>query len=1523
MKQTTRLLALSALVLAVMLGVFGVPALEAPSVAFSQGQVPAAPTGLTATRSGASTINLSWTGVSGAVRYQVYSWDAVDGWDRLDGGADNPHTTTTFSHQNLVADRLYFYQVYGVNAAGDRGPRSNRANEVAGQNAPGRPALTATPGYQVNVISWPQVSGAASYVLYAWDQTWSQVGGTITGTSYTHTGLTVGQTYYYEARAVNAGGVMGAYSPQVSATVLTSPTVTMPANLSAGTTPQDRQVTLTWQAPPGAGSTITGYQYRYAESTATLPTTWTDAGNVLTVTITGLDNGTQYTFEVRAMSSTGEGPEARVMATPADEPDAPVLTATEGYRQVMLSWDAPANNGAAITAYHVEILNAQNNWVAETSLPGSATSYTDSGLNDSTVYTYRVIAQNAAGRSSASNSDDATTLAQPAQVPGAPHTFGATAGAGMVTLTWMAPLFNGGAPITEYEYRYKLASASSFGGWMSAMTALTVEVKPLTPLMEYDFEVRARNSVGPGTDVLSSEGSDAATRTPTATGPTAVPSLSTALGTHDGTVDPHQSNAAITVSWPGLGPAVNGGSAITGYELCYKKSTDSAWMRWTGTGFSDPTLTGSTYSGVHGAAAALLDPGTIYQYRARALNAIATAGTADTCTHWDGAWSSVVSARMTPVVAPAAPTLHPAGPSTPPAQTDWALNNNSITIRWMAPADTGGTAITSYEVWVGSATSGTDADTIAALDATVINLPSSRTEFISIGLSPTTEYFYRVRARNGSGDERVSVWSTEQSGTTAVTEVGTPGAPAITSSTAADGNVPVIWTAPTDQGSTPITSYEVQYQRTDDGGDTPGTADTTDADDWSDAAMATPTPPTALTWTHMQAPGLSAYSYRVRAVNGSGAGAWSNVSTATVAARSPAAPMLTATAVGADEIMLQWTSPESNGTAIAGFAINQWNPDNADPAVWGTANLLTTGGPTDDPDISDEPTLRVFIVGGLNAGTTYYFRIQALPGGALSATNMADAASATTTSGVPGMPTLNVGDGTTQNTAQDPAAAAPTIDSITLWWEVPGSGGSDITGYQLRVWDGSTWALEADLADDVTMYKDEGLAPGTRYYYILAARNSSGYGAWSDAATGMTTAGNPDAPELTATATGSDSIKLTWMVPDNNGTTITGYFLQRWDSASSAWTAANLLGTDQTVTEYEDTGLTAGTTYYYRIRALPQPIDTDESGSTDNEGWSADDMDDAASATTPGNTLGRPGTPTVDGTPTTSSITIEWTAAAVTTGGPEVTGYDVQIWDRVSSMWADEASLGNVLTYTDNSLMGGTRYYYRVRAKNSQGSGPWSAFVAVDTADGNPDAPMLTATQAGMNAIRLTWNVPNYNGATVTEYVLQRWNPAATPNPTWGTDNLLGTTAANTIGLTLFVDSGLEPGTTYYYRIRVLPQTGEAGWSTIESARTVEGAPDRPVLTATADGQNAVDLSWTVPANNGSAIVRYELQVWNTATSMWDYVRNDLPSTRTTYKHSGLMAGTKYVYRVRAVNRAADNSGFGKWSIIKFADTAE
>ena len=168
------------------------------------------------------------------------------------------------------------------------------------------------------------------------------------------------------------------------------------------------------------------------------------------------------------------------------------------------------------------------------------------------------------------------------------------------------------------------------------MTELTVEVKPLTPLVEYNFEVRARNSAGPG-DAADFANVDAAQRSPTATAPTAVPRLRTSLGTHAGTAadEGHESDAEITVSWDALPDSAAGGdiAGIAGYELCYKKSTGSVWMRWDAAGDAFGTLSasGSLWSAVHGEDQndALLDPGTTYQYRARALNSVAIAGTDD------------------------------------------------------------------------------------------------------------------------------------------------------------------------------------------------------------------------------------------------------------------------------------------------------------------------------------------------------------------------------------------------------------------------------------------------------------------------------------------------------------------------------------------------------------------------------------------------------------------------------------------------------------------------------------------------------------------------------------------------------------------------------------------------------------------------------------------------------------------------------------------------------------------------------
>ena len=100
-----------------------------------------------------------------------------------------------------------------------------------------------------------------------------------------------------------------------------------PQSLSATT--GDGRVTLSWSPPASdGGATITGYEYRYAESSGTYPSNWTPAGGsgARSVTVSSLNNGTLYKFQVRAMNSVGGGAAADTSARPTSGGGTPSLS---------------------------------------------------------------------------------------------------------------------------------------------------------------------------------------------------------------------------------------------------------------------------------------------------------------------------------------------------------------------------------------------------------------------------------------------------------------------------------------------------------------------------------------------------------------------------------------------------------------------------------------------------------------------------------------------------------------------------------------------------------------------------------------------------------------------------------------------------------------------------------------------------------------------------------------------------------------------------------------------------------------------------------------------------------------------------------------------------------------------------------------------------------------------------------------------------------------------------------------------
>ena len=267
-------------------------------------------------KAGDGVVELTWTPVTGAVRYELWVWrDSASGWVRLDDGS---LTDISFTDRGVSPGKTYYYAVQAVSAGGESGEWSQFANASAGQapiatHSPtastqtaatatptstatlaatptvtpsvagpvlSKPVLTAEAAASSVVLSWALVSGAIRYELWVWrDEAsgWQQLDdGGLTGTSFTHNVITLGTTYHYALRAVDAHGGTSDWSEFANATVSDGSTQTATATPSVTATP-----TMT----PTPGDTPTPSATATPSVTAT-PTVTTTPGDTATPTAT-------------------------------------------------------------------------------------------------------------------------------------------------------------------------------------------------------------------------------------------------------------------------------------------------------------------------------------------------------------------------------------------------------------------------------------------------------------------------------------------------------------------------------------------------------------------------------------------------------------------------------------------------------------------------------------------------------------------------------------------------------------------------------------------------------------------------------------------------------------------------------------------------------------------------------------------------------------------------------------------------------------------------------------------------------------------------------------------------------------------------------------------------------------------------------------------------------------------------------------------------------------------------------------
>ncbi len=283
------------------------------------------------------------------------------------------------------------------------------------------------------------------------------------------------------------------------------------------------EVAVSWSAPSNEGPAITGYHLRYRAGADGEWTTPTTLGAVLAHTITGLEGGTTYSVQVRAISPEGAG-EWSDPGAGAVEPanQAPSFDAETYEREVPENSAAGTAVGDPVTATDDDTDDELTyNFVsggdeapfeidAATGQIAVAKGATLDYEGGTTVYTVTVRASDGTLAATAAVTIQVTDVPAPGK-PAAPVVTGGTE---EVAVTWSAPS-NEGPEITGYHLRYR---AGADGEW-SVPTALGVvlahTIAGLDAETAYSVQVRAENSEGAGEWSEAGEGTtEAANRAP-------------------------------------------------------------------------------------------------------------------------------------------------------------------------------------------------------------------------------------------------------------------------------------------------------------------------------------------------------------------------------------------------------------------------------------------------------------------------------------------------------------------------------------------------------------------------------------------------------------------------------------------------------------------------------------------------------------------------------------------------------------------------------------------------------------------------------------------------------------------------------------------------------------------------------------------------------------------------------------------------------------------------------------------------
>ncbi|MCY3714372.1 MAG: fibronectin type III domain-containing protein [Gemmatimonadetes bacterium] len=1437
--------------------------------------VPATPSALSAEAQSTTSVLLRWTDNS----------DNETGFKierRLSTGTDADFSQidttavsdTTYTDSGLDEGTSYKYRVRAFNSVGNSAYSNadSATTHLTLPDAPSSLSAGATSPTQIS-LSWSDNSDNEDgfrierKLTPAADSTFSRIGMVGEDTkSYTDGGLASGTGYTYRVYAFNEAGDSD-YSNQASAT--TRPTrPAAPFSLTA-TAQSSSRILLGWK---DASHNEAGFKIERKLTTAA-DSTYSEIGtagtNAETYTDSGLSASTGYTYRVRAHNTAGNsdysGEASATTQAPSPPPATPSglsATATSS-SQIDLTWTDESDNEDGFKVERKLSTESDADFSQIGMTVANDTTYTDSGLSPSTTYVYRVRAFNDSGDSGYSGTDLATTPSA-SNLPKAPSSLSASAvSSSRINLSWTDNSDNE----TGFKIERKLMSASDSTFSQIGRTnanGTTYSDSSLDEGTGYKYRVRAYNDSG------NSVYSGTASATTHVTIPSAPSSLSASA----------RSSSQIDLSW------TDNSDNETGFKIERKltSASDSTFSQIGTAGANARSYTDGGLSASMG-----------YTYRVRAYNTAGNSG-----------YSRTASA-----------TTRSSRPAAPFSLTATAKSSSRIDLGWKDASNNE----TGFKI-ERKLTSASD-NTFSQIGTASAGAES----YTDSGLSASTGYTYRVRAYNSVGN---SDYSDTASATTQAPPPP-PSAPSSLSATAkSSSRIDLSW----DDNSDDESGFKIE-RRLSTGSD-------------SDFSQVGTTSANDTTYTDSGLSASTAYVYRVRAYNANGNSGYSGTARATTKVAVPSAPSsLAASARSATSVRLRWKDNSDNesgfkierklstqnnasfsqiGTASAndttytdsglsantGYtyrvrAYNSGGNSDYSATASATTNMALPASPSDLSasarssssirlswdDRSDNETgfkierrlssgsdsdfrqigtanagAELYTDSGLSASTGYTYRVRAYNSAGNS--GYSGTASATTRDSLPSAPSSLT-------------ATAKSSSRIDLGWKDTSNNESGFKiERKLSTQTDANFSQIGTANAGAKSYTDSGLSASTGYTYRVRAYNSVGNSSYSGTASATTKAPPPppDAPSaLSATAKSSSQIDLSW---DDNSDDETGFKIERRLSTSSSFSQIDTTSANDT--DYTDSGLSASTTYVYRVRAY---------NANGNSSYSGTDR-----ATTQSNLPRAPSS--LSATAKSSSrIDLGWTD-----NSDNETGFKIE--RKLSS--AANSSFRQVGTtsandndYSDSGLSEGTGYTYRVRAYNASGNSVYSASASATTKVSIPSAPSsLSASVRSATTIRLSWtdNASNESG-----FKIERKLSSAADS----TFSQVGTASANARSYT---DSGLSASTGYTYRVRAYNSAGNSSYSGTASATTKATPPSTPSsLTATAKSSSRIDLGWKDTSSNESGF-KIERKLSSAANSSFSQI-GTASANAESYTNSGLSVSTGYTYRIRAYNSAGNSSYSG------------